>query len=122
MTHPRKNYLAHTPQLYVMLFHGRKRKNEDLDNWGSDGPILGPFHWVHTTYGGNHKLGHGPEGDTLGELYLDDDLIYYDGVWYGDWSVITHLDGLDRKRVATFELSKSTPPGVENFYLVPTKN
>ena len=74
--------------IYFMLFHGRKAKDEKLEDWGSDGPIFGPLDWVHTTYAYHVKLGI-PEEDDMTELIIDDDLLYYDGVWYGDWSAFT---------------------------------
>src|SRR5690349_3416947 len=30
------------------LFHGRKSPDEELNDWGSSGPVLGPFRWIHT--------------------------------------------------------------------------
>jgi hypothetical protein len=36
--------------LYIRLFHGRVDPEQDMDDWGSDGPIFGPYHFVHTTY------------------------------------------------------------------------
>ena len=72
--------------LYIRLFHGRTDPNQDMDNWGTDGPIFGPYNYVHTTYRYHLKLG--KADNFVDELFVDrEDLIYYDCVYYGDWSV-----------------------------------
>jgi hypothetical protein len=38
------------PQLYLHLYHGRKDPDENLEDWGSEGPVIGPLAYVHTTY------------------------------------------------------------------------
>jgi hypothetical protein len=75
--------------VYIKLFHGRKDPNQNMDDWGDPGPILGPFQWVHGTYCNDLKLGDiNSPSDSLGELPIYKDLVYYDGVFYGDFSVI----------------------------------
>jgi hypothetical protein len=71
--------------VYIKLFHGRTDPKQEMDSWGSAGPVFGPFDWVHVTYNTEIKLGHGSDSDI--ELEFDGDLVYYDGIWYGDWSV-----------------------------------
>jgi hypothetical protein len=73
--------------LRFRLFHGRVNRSQQLDYWGMDGPVF-PATFVHTTYGQHIRLG-GPEhGETHLELYVGQDgLVYYDGIWYGDWTV-----------------------------------
>ena len=56
-----------------------------MNDWGSDGPVFGPFDFVHVTYAFHVKLGK-PDSDC-DELFGFEDMIYYDGVYYGDWSV-----------------------------------
>jgi hypothetical protein len=29
--------------LYLELYHGRDNVNDDMDDWGFDGPIIGPL-------------------------------------------------------------------------------
>ena len=80
--------------LYIRLFHGRADPNQDMDEWGSDGPVLGPYKFVHTTYQYHLKLG--CEDGSCDELFLYDDMLYYGDVYYGDWSVFgesTCIDG-----------------------------
>ena len=69
--------------VYLKLFHGRDRPDQDLDDWGFEGPILGPFPYVHTTYAEDVAVGN--------DCYLKivDDLLVYDGKYYGDWSVFS---------------------------------
>ena len=66
--------------VYLELFNGRNTPTERLDDWGFEGPILGPFEYVHTTYAANIVIGDG-------YLSVVNDLVYYDGKYYGDWSV-----------------------------------
>ena len=73
--------------VYLKLFHGRKDPTEDMDDWGSEGPIFGPYNYIHTTYAHHIKMGRNL--DRADELLTLDDLIYYDGMFYGDWSVFT---------------------------------
>jgi hypothetical protein len=42
--------------VYLHLFHGRKSPDEQLDDWGEDGPVLGPLKYVHTTYARDLKV------------------------------------------------------------------
>jgi len=75
--------------VYLELFHGRKSVREQLQDWGSPGPILGPLAIVHTTYAADIKLQTSEGSD--GVLYLigdeQPDLLYYNGTLHGDWSV-----------------------------------
>ncbi len=74
--------------VYVVLFHGRNSPDEQLNDWGEPGPILGPLQYFHTTYASDLKL-ETCDGQC-GELCLvgpDHDLIFYNGKCYGDWSV-----------------------------------
>ena len=38
--------------MYLRLFHGRTDPQQDMDDWGSDGPVLGPYKFAHRTYPG----------------------------------------------------------------------
>lgn len=75
--------------VYLELFHGRKTVTEQLEDWGTGGPILGPLSYVHTTYATDIKVetadGVCGELRIVGEETVD--LLYYGGVYYGDWSV-----------------------------------
>lgn len=65
----------------LRLFHGRVSGAERGEDWGVDGPVLGPLVSVSFTYGGVRlEL---PDGDCV-ELAQRDGLVHYDGVAYGD--------------------------------------
>ncbi len=91
--------------MYVRLFHGRKHPNEKLDDWGKDGPIIGPV-GVSWTYG-TLKL-HGIDSDgnwtdmeevaTSGPMA---DLIHCGGMHYGDMEVWASTDPLAIEAVAS---------------------
>lgn len=72
-------------ELYLTLWHGRTSPEEELNSWGRQGPVFGPLDEIHQTYGGAltmFDLG----GDFFGELRISNGLIYYDGIYYGDWN------------------------------------
>lgn len=96
--------------VYLHLFHGRDTPTEQPDDWGYDGPTLGPFKYLHLTYMSNLKFslekvafsqafpelfhewvekGYGNVEPDFIEWYFDqvDDLIKFQGKFYGDWSV-----------------------------------
>jgi len=73
--------------IYLELFHGRRDPDQEMDDWGKAGPVLGPFPFVHTTYASDIKLG--DANGTPCELNILDGLVYYDGMWYGDWSAFS---------------------------------
>ena len=37
--------------VYLELFHGRETVDEEMDDLGSQGPVIGPLPFLHTTYG-----------------------------------------------------------------------
>ena len=42
--------------VYLYLFHGRATPDEDVEDWGCEGPAIGPLDYVHTTYGSEVKI------------------------------------------------------------------
>lgn len=77
--------------IYIQLFHGHHTPDEDLDDWGFEGPVLGPFPWYHITYGCDVKLGDDPiivDGREINlpghDIY---DMIPFLGAFYGDMSI-----------------------------------
>jgi hypothetical protein len=73
-------------KLYIRLFHGRKAIDEELNDWGEDGPVLGPLKWVHTTYATTLHICNEGELDG-GVIDTYEGMVYYNGMYYGDWSV-----------------------------------
>ena len=95
--------------LYIRLFHGRTDPNQDMNDWGSDGPVLGPYEFAHTIYTSSVRLGR-QDGDC-DSLYTHEDMLYYDGVYYGDWSVFDERTLNDGKYPITeFEQPKADFP------------
>ena len=99
-----------SPSVYLRLFHGQRDPDEDLEEWGSEGPVIGPFAFVQVTYMCDVKFAASPEvmerffpdvmsgwrardlANARGPLCdwrfdVQGDLILYDGVYYGDWSI-----------------------------------
>lgn len=97
--------------VYLYLFHGRTRPDAQLNDWGDGGAVLGPFPFVHTTYASEIKLGYEDE-----ELHITSGLIFYDGQYYGDWSVIsayTFDHNIELQQChQEFDKAKAKPPQV----------
>jgi hypothetical protein len=74
-----------------------------LDDWGDDGPVF-VCDYVHTTYGNRIHTAEDRE-----DLRVIEDCVYYDGVYYGDWSVFmwTPDCGLE---LMPFDNQKAMPP------------
>jgi hypothetical protein len=77
--------------IYIQLFHGHHTADEELEDWGFDGPILGPFPWFHITYGDDIKLGDDPIIVAREEITFpthdDNGFIPFLGAFYGDMSI-----------------------------------
>jgi len=81
------------PGMYLGLFHGRDYPREELEDWGFNGPLIGPCKWVHTTYDSDTKvclMDSDNNGDADFEINHREDLMEYDGKYYGDWTVFYH--------------------------------
>lgn len=100
--------------VYLHLFHGRTTAEEDMNDWGEDGPVLGPLSYVHTTYGTDIKITHAQSGED-GSLTIVGDMVRYGGKLYGDWSVFGS-DALTEDKLAPQvfsqeEADRGTPTG-----------
>jgi len=95
--------------LYIRLFHGRTDPKQDMDNWGSDGPVFGPYEFVHITYASCVRFGQ--QNGNCDSLYVYEDMLFYNGAYYGDWSVFTD-ETLKKGEFVTipFEQSKANLP------------
>jgi hypothetical protein len=83
---------------YIKLWHGRNSPEENLDDWGFDGPTLGPFESVQGTYVA-HLRCHPVRGPEV-ELPYVEDLIQHEGKFYGDFTVFAgykDADGIVRR-------------------------
>lgn len=95
--------------MYLILFHGRKDTDEDLDDWGEAGPIFPIRGSIQCTYMWDIFLdtgGNGRDGELQAKV---NDLVYYDGWYYGDWIVVPagNLDEVNHHRVQEFEPEKA---------------
>lgn len=84
------------PGLYLGLFHGRDDPKERMDDWGFNGPAIGPLTYCHTTYTSNVKIRFEAASDgkkyfdapnTEFELSVNGDMLVFGGKYYGDWTV-----------------------------------
>ena len=74
--------------VYLRLFHGRHDPAQELDNWGSNGPVIGPCTYIHIVYGSVIHLGSQDSDIDCVDLYFDDGLILLEGVYYGDLTIM----------------------------------
>lgn len=89
-------------KMTLHLYHGRKTKDEEMDDWGSEGPVL-EVDGVTVTYGSDIRIMFTGQGDyEFLSTYCIEDLFYYDGVYYGDWSV-QPLDKDTKNMVKVFD-------------------
>lgn len=98
--------------VYLQLFHGRDTVEEDMDDWGYEGPTLGPLEYCHVTYMSDVKYSMAKEqfaelfpetiaewkasgvsngdGDFIdGHLKINSGLVEFQGKFYGDFSVFS---------------------------------
>ena len=84
------------PGMFLGLFHGRNSRKEDMDDWGFAGPVLGPLNYCHTTYMAyvHVQFVNGQDARICcnsGHLDVDlevvEDMIQFEGAYYGDWTV-----------------------------------
>lgn len=72
-------------KLYLQLYHGRKDPAQAMDDWGFIGPTFGPLNCVVQTYFSTTGL-HGCDDKALW-LEKHDDMIAWDGAYFGDLSI-----------------------------------
>jgi hypothetical protein len=75
---------------YLKLLHGRETLDEVMDDWGPDGPWIGPLEWFHCTYMTSMSLGF-INGETVeclmqnetpvAPIFFASDMIYFDGMY-----------------------------------------
>jgi hypothetical protein len=92
------------PQVYLHLFHGRTEVAQNMDDWGADGPLLGPLEFAHVTYASDIKTSNARPSD----LRFVGDCVYYDNMYYGAWSVVAFVPGgMEPQHI---DKRKATPP------------
>lgn len=86
------------PGLYLALLHGRFSPRQEMNEWGFNGPLIGPIDWCHTTYATQIRISFTSEEDEqvyfpnpafpdAQDIRIVDDLLVYEDCYYGDWSV-----------------------------------
>jgi hypothetical protein len=68
-------------KIYLHLYHGRNGPDEDLDDWGFEGPTFGPLDYFHITYLTRFCFA---RGEFDHDLSGTDDLFEFDRKYYGD--------------------------------------
>lgn len=75
--------------IYLKLMHGRNHPDQQMDDWGFNGPVPGPFEAVHFTYTTHVRcFPEGSDGDAEAlELCFHNDMLVYEGKYYGDFEI-----------------------------------
>lgn len=81
-----------TPKLYISLYHGRIDPKKSPKDWGTNGPIIGPVD-ISWTYG-QIKIHKSWEEWRHLRSSEDNDMIYFDEVYYGDFEIVFADDPL----------------------------
>ena len=82
-----------TKSVYIKLFHGRDDPEQDMDDWGYDGPTLGPFEAVCFTYCTHVRCFTDENNDEELCLSFHDGMLVHDGKYYGDFEVVAKEGG-----------------------------
>lgn len=88
--------MDHAPEgMYLKLFHGRMDPDQDMEDWGFDGGYIGPLQYAHMTYMSDLKLAMEGFGSSRAREYYftlttHDDMLVFDGAYFGDWSLFMH--------------------------------
>jgi hypothetical protein len=72
--------------VYIKSLHGRDDPKQDMQEWGFNGPVLGPFEAIHFTYRHHVRCICGGGAEEI-ELGFTDDLLTYEGKHYGDYEI-----------------------------------
>jgi hypothetical protein len=82
--------MKHPSEVYLRLLHGRDTVEEDVEQFGYEGPIIGPVNlsWCY----GSIRLFRPGWGGGFQFLPEVDDMVAYEGKYYGDFDIITADD------------------------------
>jgi hypothetical protein len=96
LTIPKYRTKLQKPGLYLALFHGRHTPTAKMNGWGFNGPKIGPLRWFHTTYASDIRIEfedikdaavHFKKEEFQFEMVVNDDMLVYDNMYFGDWTV-----------------------------------
>ena len=95
---PAHSERPYTPGLYLTAFRGRSAAQEVMQCWGKVGPLIGPLVSCRTAYAVSLNLQFKSAEDEAvfftkvafpspHTLCLDEDMLPYNGLLYGDWTL-----------------------------------
>ena len=73
-------------KMYLRLYHGRTNPDQEMDDWGFDGPTFGPLSGYVHTYCSNFRC-YAECGTDEIWLETNGDMICWDDCYYGDMEV-----------------------------------
>lgn len=104
-------------QFSLRLFHGRDDPEANLDDWGFDGPVLGPIDAVQFTYGSIVLYIH-PDRFELPRV---DDLLLYGGKLYGDASIELASEAPPTEQFDELKADRGAPRAQRAAALIPLR-
>ena len=93
--------------IYVELYHGRSNPDVNMEaiGWGSQGPIFGPYDMVQKSYNSHIRMLARDDIDEF--LYAHEDMIWYDGVYYGEVAFHDCIKVEDTERIERYDRAKA---------------
>ena len=86
----------------LSLFHGRVDPKQDMEEQGTAGPVF-VCDYVQVTYAQHIQMSN---IDCVNDFAIvEEDLIYYDGVYYGDFSIFPEENLSDEEKLRIREYS-----------------
>ena len=81
--------------MYLHLFHGRTSPEQNLEDWSTDGPWIGPLKALRITYAHTIKLVfcHAKDAIKFGLpvdqpwLHVREQMLVHGSVYYGEWEI-----------------------------------
>lgn len=92
------------PGMYFMLMHGRDHYNDQLHDWGFDGPFIGPLKAVHITYNCTinfvfpENLWEGDNSTGPMNVPVFSGCFLFGGKYYGDWEYVHYSEDEIQRR------------------------
>ena len=97
-------------QMVMELYHGRTNPDQDMGDWGSQGPLLF-VDGAAVTYKDSIRIKFTGQDDyEFLEKFLHEDMFFYDGVYYGDFAFLpvdSKIKNEDSQEAELFDPNKA---------------
>lgn len=90
--------------LSIHLYNGGQSPEQELDDWGTEVPTFIGHTDIQITYGCHVKM---YKPDKVDDLFINDEYIFYDGIYYGDFNISCDPNADKDEFVEQFDSSKA---------------